>query len=94
VKSKTAPVSQEVTILNERGLHARAAAKVARLASQYKSNIDVARAGTNVPAASLMGLLMLGASKGTAITITAQGDDAPQALANLVALIERKFDEE
>jgi phosphotransferase system HPr-like phosphotransfer protein len=37
---------------------------------------------------------MLGASKGTAITITAQGDDAPQALANLVALIERKFDEE
>ncbi|MCA3269336.1 MAG: HPr family phosphocarrier protein [Alphaproteobacteria bacterium] len=86
--------SKDLIIVNERGLHARAAAKITRLASDYKADVNISYNGMTVPAGSLMGILMLGAAKGAKVTLMASGDDADAALASLSALIERKFDEE
>ncbi|HEX2581134.1 MAG TPA: HPr family phosphocarrier protein [Dongiaceae bacterium] len=83
-----------VTIQNQRGLHARAAAKVVRLAEQYRAEISISKDEITVNGKSIMGLMMLGAATGTELLIAAEGDEAPAALAALTALIERKFDEE
>lgn len=90
----TDAVSETVTVVNRRGLHARASAKFARLATQFQAQISVARQDIEVPGRSLMGLLTLGASMDKEITITATGPDAPQALAALTDLIARGFDED
>ena len=82
-----------VTICNERGLHARAAAKFVRCAGQYSSQIWVLREDMNVAGTSLMGLLMLGAGRGAEIEIRANGQDAQKALDALVHLVMCRFDE-
>ncbi len=81
-------------ICNTRGLHARASAKFVKLASSFESEIQVTRDGQTVDARSIMGLLMLGAGNGCAIDITAEGADASEAIAALLDLIARKFDED
>ena len=81
-------------ICNTRGLHARASAKFVKLASSFESEIQVTRDGQTVDARSIMGLLMLGAGNGCDIEIAAEGPDAEAALAALVALVDRRFDEE
>lgn len=81
------------TIINRRGLHARAAAKFMKLAAQYKCDIIVARNDLIVPGRSLMGLLTLGASQGKEIEICCNGEDAQEALQALTDLVERGFDE-
>ncbi|MFN5083507.1 MAG: HPr family phosphocarrier protein [Brevundimonas sp.] len=83
-----------VNICNARGLHARASAKFVKTASGFESEVRVTRDGTTVDARSIMGLLMLGAGLGCDIEIAAEGPDAEVALAALVALVDRRFDEE
>ena len=81
-------------ICNTRGLHARASAKFVKLASTFDAEIHVTRDGVTVNALSIMGLLMLGAGNGCTIDITAEGAEAEAAVAGLVELVARKFDED
>ena len=82
-----------VEITNKRGLHARASAKFVTCARNFDAKIDVSREGTNVPGTSIMGLMMLAASLGCSIKISADGADAEAALAELVALVQNGFGE-
>lgn len=90
----TEALLKTVTIVNRLGLHARAAAKFVKTAAQFQAQILVSRKGQEVSGVSIMGLMMLAASPGTQIDIKSSGDDAQAALAALVDLVERKFDEE
>ena len=81
-------------ICNQRGLHARAAARFVKTAGQFDSDIWVRKNGTAVSGRSIMGLMMLAAASGTVIEITATGRDAAQAVETLTRLIECKFDED
>ena len=87
-------VSREVRITNQRGHHARASAKFVNLASEIRADIEVEKDGNRVCGTSIMGLMMLGAANGDAITIHVEGEDAEEALAKLVALVEERFGEE
>ncbi|WP_158742835.1 HPr family phosphocarrier protein [Acidisphaera sp. L21] len=84
----------QATICNRRGLHARAAAKFVSMAEQYTAVIEVAAHGQSVSAQSIMGLMMLGAGKGTTLDLQATGADAAAALAALVGLVEAGFYEQ
>ena len=85
--------SCELAIANALGMHARAAAKFVHTAGGFVSKIRVARGGREVDGKSIMGLLLLAASRGSSITITADGPDEQDAIAALCALVERGFDE-
>ena len=87
-------VSREVRITNQRGLHARASAKFVNLATELGADIEVEKDGNRVCGTSIMGLMMLGAAMGDAITIHVDGDGADEALAKLVELVEERFGEE
>ena len=86
--------AREVTIVNTRGLHARASAKFVNLASQIDANIEVEKDGNRVCGTSIMGLMMLGAAKGDSIVIHVEGQNAEESLGKLVELVESGFDEE
>jgi phosphocarrier protein HPr len=83
-----------VTIVNRRGLHARAAAKFVKVAEQFVAEIEVARDDMVVSGSSIMGLMVLAAAPGAQLEIRARGREAKAALAALVALVEGGFDEE
>jgi phosphocarrier protein len=83
-----------VTISNKRGLHARASAKFVNMAETFNAQISVSRGDEAVNATSIMGLMMLGASIDTNITITAKGQDAEAAIDALAALVTDKFGED
>ena len=85
---------ERVTIVNQRGLHARAAAKFAQLAEQFDADINVEASGLKVSALSIMGLMMLAAGPGTEISISSDGREAEAGLASLVTLVKSQFDEE
>ena len=87
-------VSREVRIGNVRGLHARASAKFVNLASEIDATIEVEKDGQRVCGTSIMGLMMLGAAMGDAITIHVTGPHAEEALDKLAALVEGRFGEE
>ena len=87
-------VAREVRIENRRGLHARASAKFVNLASSVAAEIEVAKDGNSVCGTSIMGLMMLGAAMGDTIMISAKGEGADEALAQLVALVEERFGED
>lgn len=87
-------ISHNVEIINKLGMHARAAAKFVKLASQFDSKIDLATDAQRVNGKSIMGVLMLAAAKGTQVTIHADGDDAQQSIDALVKLINDRFDED
>lgn len=87
-------LERDVTIINRLGLHARAAAKLVSVAAGYGCEIRLLRNGREVNAKSIMGVMMLAAARGTQLTIRASGEDAEQALAQIEALIRRRFDEE
>ena len=87
-------LARDVVIVNRRGLHARAAAKFVTLAERFGASVDVLRDGQSVSARSIMGLMMLGAGKGTTIELQADGWDAKEALDALVALVEAGFNEQ
>jgi phosphocarrier protein HPr len=82
------------TICNQRGLHARAAARFVKTASQFDAEIRVRKNGTEVSGCSIMGLMMLAAAPGTSIELTASGREAEAALTALANLIECKFNED
>ncbi len=84
-----------VTIVNLRGLHARAAARFVTTAERFNTPVDVSHDGEVVSARSIMGLMMLGAGRGVRIRLEADADgwDAQQALDALSALVESGFDE-
>ena len=82
------------TIPNKRGLHARASAKLVEAAARFKSHITVTKDGQSVDARSIMGLMMLAASQGCRIGISAEGPDADEAMTAILALIEAKFGED
>jgi phosphocarrier protein len=81
-------------ITNELGMHARAATKFVQTANRYKSEITVEKDGQVVNGKSIMGVLMLVASKGTSIRVRASGDDADEALGALGELVRDKFGED
>ena len=87
-------VTRTVTISNTRGLHARAAAKFVTLAERYGASVDVLRDGQVVSARSIMGLMMLGAGKGSQIELQGDGWDAKEAVDALAALVEAGFHEQ
>jgi phosphocarrier protein HPr len=82
-----------VTIVNKLGLHARAAAKFVTMASSYSSEVDISRNGQRVNGKSIMGVMMLAASRGTELIIMTQGVDEVDAAESLVHLIEDRFGE-
>jgi len=85
---------RQITIVNRRGLHARAAARFVKLAGEFDADITVAKDGTEVSGLSIMGLMMLAAAPGTSIEVRAQGAQAEEALAAIAALIACGFDED
>jgi phosphocarrier protein HPr len=89
----SAPVKSRAIICNRRGLHARAAARFVKLAFEFDAEITVAKNGTSVSGRSIMGLMMLAAGPGTALEISATGNEAARAVAALVALVNSGFDE-
>ncbi len=86
-------VQKEVIIVNKLGLHARAAAKLVTLASSFSSEIDISRNGQSVNGKSIMGVMMLAASRGTSIVITANGQDEDEAANSLEELVRDRFGE-
>ena len=83
-----------VTIVNKLGLHAHAAAKFVTLASSFASDIKVARNGQEVNGKSIMGVMMLAASKGTDITLIINGNDETEAIKKLSELVQERFGED
>ena len=85
--------SRAVIVVNQLGLHARAAAKLVQTASAYSSDISVLYNSKKVSAKSIMGIMMLAASRGTTIEIVASGKDEQEALYALESLIVDRFGE-
>ena len=81
-------------IRNKRGLHARASAKIVEASARFQSEIHIIKDGQAVNGRSIMGLMMLAASIGSTVMVTAEGPDAQEALTAMLALIEAKFGEE
>jgi phosphocarrier protein HPr len=86
--------SRSVAVVNRLGMHARAAAKFVHLATRFQSQVRVVRDGRQMDGKSIMGILLLAAACGSAITITADGTDEHEAVAALTALVESGFGED
>jgi len=87
-------VERDLTIVNQRGLHARAAAKFVKLADTFTAEISVTKGDMTVSGRSIMGLMMLAAAPGCSIHVTADGADAKAALDAITKLVDDKFDED
>lgn len=87
-------IRREVTIINKLGLHARAASKLVSCSSRFAAEVWLKRDDREINGKSIMGVLTLAASQGTHLTICADGPDAPQAMAEIVELIESRFGED
>lgn len=94
MESAAGALTRHLLIVNKRGLHARAAAKLVTAAEQFGAEISVAKDGQAVSARSIMGLMMLGAGQGSKVTVSAEGWDAKEAMDTVAALIEAGFHEE
>jgi phosphocarrier protein HPr len=88
------PVVKEFRIVNQRGLHARASAKFVQVAGGYQASVDVEKDGIRVGGTSIMGLMMLAASPGCCIRVSASGPEARQVMDALEELIASRFGEE
>ena len=87
-------VSKDMVVQNQLGLHARPASMFVKTATKFDSEIMVEKEGESVNGKSIMGLMMLAASHGTILTVTAEGSDASNALNELEELVNRNFEEE
>lgn len=85
--------TQTFEIVNELGLHARAATKLVQLAGKYKSDVQIEKDGQVANAKSVMGVLLLCGAKGTFVKVRAEGPDAPECVQQIGALIADKFGE-
>jgi len=84
----------EITIVNQLGLHMRAAGKFAKLAGQFRSRIHLLRDGVSVDAKSIVGLLTLAAAQGSTLILKTDGEDEKEAFEALCALVANKFGED
>jgi len=87
-------ISRSVTVVNQLGMHARAAAKFVHLAARYQAHVRVARDAREMDGKSIMGILLLAAPRGSTITISAEGVDERDAVAALAALVQSGFGED
>ena len=87
-------VTKTIVISNKLGLHARASAKFVGKASEFSSKVEVKKGSKIVNGKSIMGIMMLAASKGTELDLITNGDDEQAAIDALVELIDNKFGEE
>ena len=85
---------RELIVSNKLGIHARPAAMFVKTANRFSCEIFVEKDGEKVNGKSIMGLMMLAAGPGSKITVSCEGEDGPDALNELEALVKRKFDEE
>ena len=90
----TGIAARQITIVNRRGLHARAAAQFVKLAGEFDAEITVAKDGSEVSGLSIMGLMMLAAAPGTSIEVRARGSQAEEAITAIAALVAGGFDED
>ncbi|MEM7209333.1 MAG: HPr family phosphocarrier protein [Pseudomonadota bacterium] len=86
--------SSKIEIINKLGLHARAAAKLVKLCGEFASEINIGQPDKMVNAKSIMGIMMLAASKGTVLAIEVSGDDETEAHTAVRELFENRFDED
>lgn len=86
--------TRSVVVVNQLGLHARAAARFVHLASRFESRVRIGRDGRDMDGKSILGILLLAAAKGTTVTITAEGQDERDALEALATLVESGFGED
>jgi phosphocarrier protein len=86
--------TRAVTIVNQLGMHARAAAKFVHLAARFQAHVRVSRDSREMDGKSIMGLLLLAAARGSTITIAADGADEAEALDALASLVESGFGED
>tara|TARA_B100000029_G_scaffold468214_2_gene505028 strand:- start:1111 stop:1473 length:363 start_codon:yes stop_codon:yes gene_type:complete len=93
-KSKSSRITRDLVVQNKLGLHARPASMFVKLATKFESEIFVIKDGEEVNGKSIMGLMMLAAGQGTALTICAEGNDAQQAIDELEQLLNTNFEEE
>lgn len=87
-------LEKDLTIVNRRGLHARASAKLVKLVETFDAEVIVSKDGQTVGGTSIMGLMMLAASPGCCIKVSVSGADADAALAAISELVESGFGEE
>lgn len=87
-------VEKEITIVNRLGLHARPSAMFVRVASRFRCEIWVAKEGEEINGKSIMGLMMLAAGQGSKLQVRAEGPDAAEAIREIEALVESRFNEE
>ena len=87
-------LSKELTIGNKSGIHARPAAMFVKIAARYGCDIFVEKDGEKINGKSIMGLMMLAAGPGSKLTLHVRGADAHAAIAEIEALVKRKFDED
>ena len=88
------PITRDFPIINQRGLHARASAKFVQLASGFDASVHVEKDGLKVGGTSIMGLMMLAASPGYSIRVTASGPEALEVMDALEQLVATRFGEE
>jgi len=88
------PLRRELAIVNKRGLHARASAKFVQLVGGYDAVVEVEKDGVSVGGTSIMGLMMLAASPGCSILVTARGPEAQALMEALEQLVASRFGEE
>ena len=86
--------TRDLPIVNRKGLHARATAKFVQCVEAYDANVTVTRGGETVGGESIMGILTLGAGRGTTITVSATGRDAGAVIEALAALVANRFGED
>ena len=87
-------IQKSATIINKLGLHARASSKLVSLASRFGCKIEISSDNQTINAKSIMGVMMLGATQGTEITLTIDGEDEATAMKVLTELIENRFGEQ
>ena len=87
-------LTKELTIVNKLGIHARPAALFVKTANRFAAEIFVEKDGEKINGKSIMGLMMLALGPGSKMTLHARGADAQQAIAEIEALVKRKFDED
>jgi phosphocarrier protein len=87
-------IHRTLTIVNRKGLHARASAKFVQLAESFASELTITRDGMSVGGQSIMGLMMLAAGQGSTIDVEAEGEDAEAAMAAISALVADRFGED
>lgn len=94
MKASMSSISRELLIINKRGLHARASAKFVQMVETFQAEVHVSKDGMTVGGTSIMGLMMLAASPGCTIEVSASGPDAEKAIEALTHLVEDRFGEE